>query len=49
MCVVGRRVESKPASLTKQNDPKENHSSPANLKYKPRGLTTWIRSCYSGT
>ena len=38
MCVVGRRIESKSVSLTKQNDPKQNHSSPANLKYKPRGL-----------
>ena len=38
MCVVGRRLESKPVSLTKQNDPKQNYSSPANVKYKPRGL-----------
>ena len=35
---MGRRIESKPVSLTKQNDPKQNCSFPANLKYKPRGL-----------
>ena len=38
MCLVGRRIESKPVSLTKQNDPKQNYSSPASLKYKPRVL-----------
>ena len=26
----GRRTESKPVSLTKHHDPKQNHSSPAN-------------------
>ena len=38
-CVVDRKLESKPVSLTKQNYPKQNYSSPANLKYKPRGFT----------
>ena len=38
MCVVGRRIESKPVSFTKQNDQKQNYSSPANFKYKPLGL-----------
>ena len=38
MCVVGRKIESKLVSLIKQNDPKQNYSSLANLKYKPRGL-----------
>ena len=37
--LVGRRIERKPVSLTRENDPKQNYSSPANLKYKPRGLT----------
>ena len=36
MCVVGRRIESKSVSLIKQNDPKQNYSSSANLEYKPR-------------
>ena len=35
---MGRKIESNPVSLTKQNDPKQNYSSPANLKYKPHGL-----------
>ena len=38
LCVVGRRIESKPVSLTKQNERKQKYSSPANLKYKPRLL-----------
>ena len=32
---MGRRIENKPVNLTKQNDPKQNYSSPASLKYKP--------------
>ena len=36
---MDRRIESKPISLTRQNDPKQNHSSTENLKYKLRGLT----------
>ena len=35
---MGRGIESKKVSLTKQNDPKQNYSSPANRKYKPRVL-----------
>ena len=35
---MGRGIESRPVNLTKQNDPKQNYSSPANLKYKPRVL-----------
>ena len=35
---MGRKIESKSVSLTKQNDPKQNYSSPENFKYKPRGL-----------
>ena len=35
---MGRGIESKKVSLTKQNDPKQNFSSPANPKYKPRVL-----------
>ena len=38
MCVLGRMIERKPVSLTKQNDPKQNYSFSANLKYKPREL-----------
>ena len=38
LCVVGRRRESKPVSLTKQNERQQKYSSPANLKYKPRLL-----------
>ena len=33
-------IESKQVSLPKQNDPKQSYSSPANLKYKSRGLIT---------
>ena len=36
----------KKASLTKQNDPKQNYSSPANLKYKPRGLIAANNNVY---
>ena len=32
---MGRGMESKPVSLTEQNDPKQNYSFPVNLKYKP--------------
>ena len=35
---MGKGIESKLVSLTKQNDPKQNYSSPASLKYKPRVL-----------
>ena len=35
MCVVGSRIGSKQVSLTEQNDPKQNYTSRANLKYKP--------------
>ena len=35
---MGRRIESKKVSSTKQNDRKQNYSFPANLKYKPRLL-----------
>ena len=38
MCEMGRRIESKPVSLANQNDPKQNYSSPASFKYKPREL-----------
>ena len=33
-----RGMESKPVSLTKQHDPIQNYSFPANLKYKSRVL-----------
>ena len=45
-CVVDRKIESKPVSLTKQNDPKQNYSSPANLKYKPRVLIAANNNVY---
>ena len=35
---MGRRIESKKVSSTKQNDRKQNYSFPGNLKYKPRLL-----------
>ena len=35
---MGRKIKSKPVSLTKQNDRKQIYSSPVNLKYEPRGL-----------
>ena len=35
---MGRKIKSKPVSLTKQNDRKQIYSSPVNLKYKPSGL-----------
>ena len=35
---MGRKIKSKPVSLTKQNDPEQIYSSPVNLKYKPREL-----------
>ena len=35
---MGRKIKSKPVSLTKQNDREQIYSSPVNLKYKPRGL-----------
>ena len=38
MCVVAGGIESKPVSLTNQNDPKQSCSFPANLKYRPHGL-----------
>ena len=43
---MGRGIESKPVSLTKQNDPKQNYSFPANLKYKPRVLTAANNNVY---
>ena len=46
MCVVGRRIESEPVSLTKQNHPKQKYSSPANFKYKPRGLIAANNNAY---
>ena len=46
MCVVGRRVESKPVSSTKQNRAKQNYSSLVNLKYKPRGLIAANNNAY---
>ena len=45
MCALSRRIERKPVSIT-QNDPKQNYSSPANLKYKPRGLITTNNNVY---
>ena len=45
-CVVGRKRESKPVSLTKQNDSKRNYSSPANPKYKPRALIAANNNVY---
>ena len=33
-----RRIESKPVSLTKQNDPKQNYSIPANLKIQATSI-----------
>ena len=43
---MDRKIESKPVSLTKQNDPKQNYSSPANLKYKPPVLITANNNVY---
>ena len=43
---MGRKIERKPFSLKKKNDPKRNYSSPANLKYKPRGLATANNNVY---
>ena len=43
---MGRGIESKPVSLTKQNDPKENYSSPANPRYKPRVLIAANNNVY---
>ena len=42
---MGRRTESKPVSLIKQNDPKQNQSSPASLK-KRRGLMAANNNIY---
>ena len=41
MCTEGKRIESKPVCLAKENDPKQSfmqYSSLANVKYKPRKL-----------
>ena len=46
MCVVGRRIESKPVSLAKNNDLKQNYSSSASLQYKPRGLVVTNNRVY---
>ena len=43
---MGRKRESKPVSLTKQNDSKQNYSSPANPKYKPRALIAENNNVY---
>ena len=43
---MGRRIESKPFSLRKQNDTKQNYSFPANLKYKPRVLIVANNNVY---
>ena len=37
-----------PVSLIKQNDPNQNYSSPANLKYKPLGLTVANKNTLTG-
>ena len=50
---MGRRIESKPVSLIrkilgfiKQNNPKQNYSSPPNSKYKPNGLIVANNNVY---
>ena len=43
---MGRGIESKPDSLTKQNDPKQNYSFPLNLKYKSRVLIAANNNVY---
>ena len=43
---MGRGIESKPVSLTKQNDPKQNYSFPANLKHKPGVLIVADNNVY---
>ena len=43
---MGRGIEGKKDSLAKQNDPKQNYSSPANLKYKPRVLMAANNNVY---
>ena len=43
---MGRGIEGKKDSLAKQNDPKQNYSSPANLKYKPRVLIAENNNVY---
>ena len=43
---MGRGIESKPVSLTKQNDPKQNYSFRANLKYKSRVLIAANNNVY---
>ena len=43
---MGRGIESKPVSLTKQNDPKQNYSFPLNLKYKSRVLIAANNNVY---
>ena len=45
----GRRIESKPVSLIKQNDPKQNNSSPANPKYYSRVLIVANNNAYRTT
>ena len=46
MYVVGCRIESKPLSLTKQNNPKQSHPFPENLIHKPRGLMAANNNVY---
>ena len=43
---MGSKIESKPVSLIKQNDPKQNYSSPANLKCKARVLIAANNNIY---
>ena len=43
---MDRKIETKPVSLAKLNDPKQNHSSLANLKYKPRVLIAANNNVY---
>ena len=43
---MGKGIESKPVSLTKQNDPKQSYSFPTNLKYKPRVLIAANNNVY---
>ena len=48
MCTEGKRIESKPVCLAKQNDLKQSfmdNSSRANVKYKPRKLMTKNNKC----
>ena len=43
---MGRTIESKQVSLTKQNDTKQNYFFPANIKYKPSVLIAAYNNVY---